>query len=342
VLLLFRRSPRDALRAGAVAVLIVSPLIVFTWLYYGTVIPHGLGTKTQHYTVLSSLTIGNTGLLPAWLAQRLEVMLPGTVRQLSPFFEAGAVSSAPLAPKLAEAFAVLLLILAAVGGWYKRAVLGWGAVSLYAALYMTYRILFLPEDYYGWYIVPFAAVAALLAAAGLTAMSRRYPLLVPPLATLLILGFTVPTLWIMPLEGQVQSKVENRVRRPVGEWLSQNVEPRQTVVSESAGYVGWYGNFDLYDYPGLTSETSAAALRKALPGEASISYLVNATQPDWIVLRPFELAQLEALYPKQAANYSVVKSFTTDAQLRYGPVSFVSLDKSFLVLRRSQTGSTVR
>ena len=90
----------------------------------------------------------------------------------------------------------------------------------------------------------------------------------------------------------------------------------------------------------MPCSTMSSALEAAPPGKSSISYLVNAVQPEWIVLRPFELNELRTSYPEQAAHYRIVKSFTTDAQLRYGPASFFSVDESYVILRRSYSSST--
>src|SRR5207237_5512110 len=95
----------------------------------------------------------------------------------------------------------------------------------------------------------------------------------------------------MPISLVVDSKVqavENAVRTNVAEYLRATVRPGESVTSESAGYIGFYGGggVKLFDYPGLTSKTSVRALQALSPDERDLPHLVAALKPDWLVLRP--------------------------------------------------------
>jgi hypothetical protein len=119
-------------------------------------------------------------------------------------------------------------------------------------------------------------------------------------------------------------------------------------VSESAGYVGFYGNVKLYDYPGLTSPTSVHALQKLPPAKRDLFDLIVALQPDWIVLRPRELVSLRQRFPETASMYAVDRVFEMAAVPGSQPtddaaatsVSFAGLvewnvDEKFIVLKRT-------
>ena len=63
------------------------------------------------------------------------------------------------------------------------------------------------------------------------------------------------------LEQRVQ-RIEDRVRVPMATYLDKVVKPGERVVSESAGYVGYYSGVTLYDYPGLTSPGAVETLEE--------------------------------------------------------------------------------
>jgi hypothetical protein len=154
----------------------------------------------------------------------------------------------------------------------------------------------------------------------------------------------------MPFSFIVEAKVqaiEEQVRVKAAEYLNATVKPGQSVVSESAGYIGFYGNVKLYDYPGLTSPTSVHALQKLPPDKRHISDLIAALQPDWIVLRPWELDSLRREFPDVAAMYAVDRVFelpgVPESQLNtagativsFGGFAEVETDENFIILKRS-------
>ena len=111
------------------------------------------------------------------------------------------------------------------------------------------------------------------------------------------------------------------------------------MVSESAGYVGYYSGVTLYDYPGLTSRGALGALEELGPRRNSLSDLANAIRPEWLVLRPNEWTELKRDYPSTAAHYAPARAFAVsddDPSLSYLGVRYRSIDREFLVLRRTR------
>ncbi len=74
--------------------------------------------------------------------------------------------------------------------------------------------------------------------------------------------------------------------------------------------------------------------------------LVSVLQPDWLVLRPWELVSLQQSYPAVAADYRVEKVFempgvpesTLDARnassVSFGGLVETDIDLKFIVLKR--------
>jgi hypothetical protein len=152
----------------------------------------------------------------------------------------------------------------------------------------------------------------------------------------------------IPLEARVQHKIEDRVRLPLGRYLGQVVKPGQSLTSESSGYVGWYTNGTLYDFPGLVSKTvvhrldSIGAHSWANPGPVrtlrSPQLIAAVLHPNWLILRPHELTILRQLYPDTARLYRPVREFSVPeqgTQLELGGFELSNPDRDFIVLRRS-------
>ena len=60
-----------------------------------------------------------------------------------------------------------------------------------------------------------------------------------------------------------QTIIENGVRTKVGLWLRDHVSPGETVYVECLGYIGYFSNCHMLDYPGLATPKVAAAHRRA-------------------------------------------------------------------------------
>ncbi|MHB8509025.1 MAG: hypothetical protein ACYDGR_10325, partial [Candidatus Dormibacteria bacterium] len=317
LLFLFLRDRRGAYREAGWTLAVVAPWVAFTTLYYGSPIPQTIIAKAAQYTAPPSGTFSSPSATLGWLTNRLLVQLTGTLQHMVPFYSSSPVIDAPLPFRVLLPVAVVVFILAIVGCVAMRKVAGWWVVSAYLALFLGYRILFLPASYFGWYMPPFTALLALAAAAGIGATFTRYPLLVKPLVPVLVLLYALPIVFIAPLDRQIQREIEVPVRERMGLYLHQSVASGQSVVAEPAGYVGYYGRVKLYDFPGLTSPTVSRALGRMPRERRTIQELVVALRPDWIVFRPDEIEPFQRLYPDAMAKYRVVRRFSVDVPLEH-------------------------
>jgi hypothetical protein len=195
----------------------------------------------------------------------------------------------------------------------------------------------LPEGYYEWYYPPVLALAALCAGVALT----RLRALVPRTSALVAVGLVALFAWALPamvvLDSRLQHEIEDRVRVPLGLWLRDNVPPGQSVTSESAGYVGYFGRVKLLDYPGLTSPEALSVLQRLGPQRNSMDQLIAAARPDFLLLRPQELTMLAERQPATLTAYAEVARFGVpfeETRLEWGGVAMVNIDREFVVLRR--------
>jgi hypothetical protein len=325
------------LRIVAIAAACAGPWVVFTTLYYGSPMPATIEAKANRYVALPHLADGPG----AWATFALDRVEAQTAfwKIAAPFKENGFVNRAPVADIVLAGVAIGVFCLALCGAWALRRRPAFWPMIVFGVLFVVYKVLLLPTVYYEWYLPPFMAVVILLAATALHRFSTFAPRGGPAIALGLAAAFGVHMPFTFPIERRIQSDIEDRVRRPIGEWLGENVAAGESVTSESAGYVGYYGRVKLYDYPGLTSPTVLEALDDR-PDRRTLEGVVDLVEPDWVVLRPFELDTLKATFPDTAARYSVVRRFgveEADTRLVRWKVEYGNIDRQFLILRK--TGS---
>ena len=343
------RNAKAAFRAAAISGAIVLPWVVFTFLYYGSPIPNTIVAKSTVNPTPPILAGGSPLPWIEWLTGQLAGHVALLLYHLEPFREVWSTAAAPLPGPVLVLIAVIAADLVVIGLWVSRRIPGFWPVTVFLALFFAYRVYFLPVlFYYDWYLPPFLALVIIVAAIGLQRVMEAAPRAVPAWRTLagaLALAFAMHMPFSFVVEAKVQS-VEDQVRTPAAEYLRSTVRPGQSVVSESAGYIGYYGDVKLYDYPGLTSPTSVRALQSLPPDRRGVADLIDVLQPDWLVLRPWELDSLRQQYPDVAARYAVDRIFelpgVPESKLNADgacTVSFAGLaetdvDEKFIILRR--------
>lgn len=322
-----------ALATAAMTAAVVAPWLVFTLVYYGTIVPGTISVKATRYVSIPPFRGFDFTPQVAWVTANVPVNLLGALQRFVPFYADSAVVGAPLPFRVLALTAVGVVALAVVGVVAYRREAGWLALAACCGLWLIYRVLFLPPFYYDWYVPPFAALVVLLAAGGLTAMAPRAPAVAVALAVILVAGYAAPLVPLSVISERVQRDIEGQVRIPLARYLAANVPKGQPVISESAGYVGYYSGVKLYDYPGLTSPTSARADARA-PGQSSIAYLVDALRAPWLVLRPFEVVEVRRYYPGTLALYHPIAEFDANVDLGWGGAEMSNIDERFVVLKR--------
>ncbi|MEW6306601.1 MAG: hypothetical protein AB1705_24310 [Verrucomicrobiota bacterium] len=135
-----------------------------------------------------------------------------------------------------------------------------------------------------------------------------------------------------------QRLVEEGVRKELGLWLAQHAaSPRDTVFLESLGYIGFYSQLKMYDFPGLASREVVAA--RARLRSDNWTRLIRELKPDWVVLRGYEVANLAGADPGLLTReYREVKRFDATPQIeaiRWLPGrGYLLIDATFVVFRR--------
>ncbi len=337
---------RRGLAAAGIAGALVGPWLIFTTAYYGSPVPNTVVAKATVAPIPSLLTDGSPLPWLQWLGSQVIGHIELLLFHFEPFHEVWSTAAAPIPGPFLIVIAVAVADLLAIGLVASRGIQGWWPALAFLGLFFAYRVYFIPViNYYDWYLPPFLALVMIVVAVGLQRLGDVRPALGGTLAVTLAVVFAVHIPFSFTVESQVQS-VESQVRTNVAEYLKDAVPAGQSVTWESAGYIGFYGDVKLYDYPGLTSKTSVHALQALPPDQRDLPHLVAALKPDWLVLRPWELDSLRKQFPEVIAQYEVVKVFQMRgvpadqldvdgaATISFAGLAETDVDEKFIVLKR--------
>jgi hypothetical protein len=230
---------------------------------------------------------------------------------------------------------VLLLFVGGLGMSIKRrqGLIIAGAAFISFVLYRNTTIL---NSYYMWYLPPFTALLFITAGYGLSELIAKGPQPGIALGVVLAFAYAVHLPFSMPLDKEVQEKIENNVRARTGASLAALMtNPDDTVVLEPLGFIGWRVlNRTVYDFPGLGSKVAVRAAKHL--SWPRVSGLVDALQPTYAVLRPNEYRDLIRRYPGTADKYEVADRIQAEPGLTLHNMgySYRLSDVDFRILRR--------
>lgn len=331
-------------RAAGVTTILYSPWLLWAGWYYGTPVPNTVTAKS---------------LFPhehSWLERVL--MVPENL------FENSAVLEATFTPAYAPllswpawaltASTVLAVITMALWlvPWLKWQARVASFISMAGQCFLTSIIgVGVP-----WYIptIAFTGLFALVVAGvqcwnwfqrdSQSTWTRWIASSVGASVFLILVGGMAHTTWVAARHVKVQQEVvEWGNRKVIGEWLRANASgPDDTVFLECLGYIGFFSQLKMYDYPGLGAAEVIAARRLT----SSRIYpecwdeLIEGLEPDWLVMRPLEIDVVRRNSPDLLeSEYSLAKVF--DVILKPGELeNFMDVwthgDGYFEVYRRNR------
>jgi len=324
-----------------VAVATYAPWLVFTTLYYGSPLPNTVRAKAT-YGIWWQVAGGAQGVVRGAL-ERLRTYY---FAPLGPCFGGNGTGFVPFDHRaVATVMVVLLVIGLAFAVRRKQADLApvYAIVGGYA-VYYTFAV----PIAFGWYVVPFAPLSAILAAKGFGDLVKGA--VSGPLASRIgwtgAIAYIFSIACVLPLtytgEKRVQELVEEPVRIAIGKWLHANTPPDATVGGEPLGFIGWYSDRNYFDYPGLTSRRTADFLNDAKRRrvEHGVFAMLAEFRPDYIILRNFEveaIARSDFHRHWSAHEYERVREFAVPEEDRKRLLfPAFNIDLSLTLLRRKE------
>jgi hypothetical protein len=342
--------------AAAVAVLVYLPWFLFAWAYYGSPVPHTIVAK--------SLQTSSRSIDGFWQSLRYTLGSAGTLGRL--FMPSYVTWNCPspvllrLVGGTPECADWPVSILAA--GWIAAVACSFGWVVpglrteskaasftlLGGNVYLTY----FPPYPFPWYLclpalLGFVTLSGLLAhvlsaarkiASTAAARFLQFSSVVVSLTIMLVGGWlTVQSAKQLKLQ---QAIIESGTRREIGVWLREHAAPSDAVLLEPLGYIGYFSGLKTYDVPaGLSSREVVELKRRGLGDWGTIAAELH---PEWLVLRPTEIATISETHP-HLLDDQYVRAREFDVQDRVTRLSiygrdYLENDSVFIIFHRRLTG----
>jgi len=322
------------LKAAAVTTVIYLPWFIWSWWYYGSPVPH---------TVLAKNAMNGP------------IDLLGVVMQiLTHLFKAASWVYAPVYPHFAGWNPIIYIFSGSAGifasvywllPWARGDRLGRIASLAFFIVMIYFASLPFP---YPWYFPPAAILGIIVFVRGFFTLSGHFKtqenrFTVPVIALSGFFLVMMTTLLLTSYEMMLQQKyIENGTRKKIGEWLGANTRKDDRIYLEALGYIGYFSDRKMLDYPGLVSPEVVELVKKE---RLNYFTLIERLRPEWVVVRILEHWNLitQSAYFKK--NYEVVIIFdSTDALGNLGYIpgeGYLLYDSYYYISRRRNDGDPV-
>ncbi len=320
------------LRAGLVTTALYLPWLLFAHFYYGTAVPHTIAAKSGLSGPHSAGGLLLTALRAPFTSGDYGNTLSHTF--LPSYFILGGWP----APLVTAARAVG--VLCSVVWLLPRQHVATRAAS-FAFLGAHTYLQYFPYFPFPWYM-PSTALLAFVTLAGLASRLAEFTAagwrrwlgrgVLLPLAVVLLAGSTWTLVQSARQLRAQQKYIEEGTRRQIGEWLHAHAQPGDSVFMEPLGYIGFFSGLKTYDFPGMSSREMVEARKKV---QNDWGALIQYLQPNWLVLRPQEIARINTRAPDLLPlRYTLIKEFSVRDRVRELTVSgkgYLAYDETFTV-----------
>jgi hypothetical protein len=320
------QNPRATPRALLPMAVLLLPWVVFAFAYFGNPLPQSIAAKYA----FARTDIGFTAYLRWYLAA---LGAPPTVGWGS-------------APLWILAGLITLGIRFALRNPARRPLL---VLAAYVPLFFVIMWLGHSPRTFPWYLIPPAWCSLLLAATGLGALYEgllqrranghvaRSLANATAVAVLLTLaaGSAVRGVHLAQVHRDWQQN-EDGLRRVVGVCIDHHTPQEASVAMEAIGYQGTYSHRRVIDLAGLVSPEVIEIRRRAGSNTAAFHAVLDRLQPDYLVLRSFEVDrnllfqggqafETSAQADTFAARYHEVARFQAPVPALWGPMAFITI-----------------
>jgi len=359
------------LKALGLSVVLYAPWIVFTTLYYGTPIPHTVVAKSVPFEpplrTLKDLENLVTSRM-RWVLEPVCFFFGNWPKSEQRFAQTLAIAGAfvwllPGGGGLSQfarraSFAYVLIL----AYFCKITIYAWYVPPAALLLLASLAALTVERPIVTAILVTFSYVAAVLVEEDRLRIGHSSQNLLAIVGALLVylswrtprwvvraalfgggIAFLAAVFGMQTYQMSVQqAMIENRVRTPVGLWLREHVKANETVYVECLGYIGYFSNCHILDYPGLATPVVAKAHRsrewskETSPTERMV-LLIPDLKPDWLALRTSEVRVARRL--NLLDGYRVRATFDvtdelTDQHPDLPGLGYLMVDSGFTILQR--------
>lgn len=329
--LIFNQRPRKEtlitlLKSAGICLILYLPWFFWAWCYYGSPIPNTVQAKS--IIVIRNLNSFPWGFLKNYFSNPL-LNIFGPV--FYPFGDS---------PYWMRIFSYFLSVFSLLY-WLLPLKDRLGRMISCSFFLITLYFFFLFILISPWYYPPVAMLGLFVLVRGFYTLYNLYrgrsliSKIIPGilgLITTIVIYIFILTLIQVRIQ---QKEVEFGNRQQIGLWLKINGQKEDKVYLEPVGYIGYFSEARMFDYPGLVSSEVVRLLWENR--EMNFFTLITKIRPDWIVLRPSEATMMQNLaYFRN--NYDWVKTFRVVENLRkykFIPgVQSLLWDAEFLIFKR--------
>ena len=338
---------RDFPKVVGIACLVYGPWILFTFAYYGSPIPNTVYAKGLGYY----LWWDHPGLTYMEVKREVWDRVTGTYflntlfQSLGPSYAGhGTHYRAVIQDHGIIANTMLFLALSgSIVALVRRQIALW-PIAAFTLVYSLYYIFFVPTVF-GWYIVPFAAATILLCGRGLSAWAQLLPSdrLRIPIMTVWSMMYLIGLGALLPLtfhtDKRIQEDVDGGQRKKMALYLKETTLPTDWIGCEALGYISYYSQRPVYDWPGLANREVVQYWRDHPEAQGMFDMFAHF-KPRHLVLRPHEIDKIpEHNRAWFEANYVQSEAFVVPDEVKKRIfLYYCNQDMAFFVYQRKDEG----
>ena len=320
------------LKSSAITAVIYLPWFLWAWHYYGSPVPHTVMAKEG--------LIGSAGI--SGMFQHLFSRLPYTTSWIF----------APVYPQF-EGWSPLVYIFSSLVGVF--AFIYWlipysahdriGRAASFVFFLISIYFAYMPFPY-PWSFPPAAMIGIIVIVRGVFTLSKHMKkeedrVALPVLCLFGIFILMAVSLVLSSYEMMLQQKyIENGTRRQIGEWLKHNTAKTDRVYVEALGYIGYFSERKMLDFPGLVSPEVVELVKRDKLNYASV---IDKLQPEWVVARTedyyWKLLPGSSYFRENYEVFILFDSIYEIDALGYIPgEGYLSYDSCYYVLKKKDKG----
>jgi len=315
-------------RTAIVCAVLYLPWFIFVWIYYGSPIPHTISAKAG---------LGGDFLSDIIHSLQAIISFNPTVGVLAlepTYYHFGGW------PYWIKIYAFISWIISSIY-WLipGNDRLGRFVSFIYTMLIFYLSFLQFRAAVYPWYFPPAEILSIFILSSAIYHLPKKLSMF--SLTSTYLLGISLllaaTNIFFMTLN-QIsiqQNIIENGNRKQIGLWLNKNKQDGDSVFLEPLGYIGYYSNAKMLDWPGLVSP-EVATIKKDKKGHP-YPRIIKQLKPDWVILRPQEIPPLQAT-DWFLDKYKAVKVFNVKDRLdqyEYIPGrNYLDFDSIFYIFKK--------
>ncbi len=319
-------------RYAAVCTALYLPWFITMWMYYGSPVPNTIVAKSHYGNFSKLFIIDQINMVLANIPYAFSrIYLPI-------YFHFGGW------PPLYNIFAFII-------GFFSffywllptKETLPRVFSAIFAILTLYLAYLNASAAVFPWYQPPAALIGLVTFVLGINSLIRQFKIsktITTLSITSLYLAFSLVTVSLFynvtkQLKYQ-QDIIENNQRMQIGLWLNKNSIEGETIYLEPLGYIGYFSQRKMLDYPGLVSPSIIKLIAKH--GPLQHNAIITDAKPDWVVLRPREAQVAQQILGEK---YTLKKGFDVLPEIAkvkdeiYG-IGYLVADSQFLIYKRKE------